>query len=338
MQKGYKTWRNISRWLMAITIAIFFLLVALAAILLATTIMTLFWDERPHDKLITVQHETNFYAIIFTGITICLTLSAIVPFVISKFLTKVGIENAVERVLQTTDKVTNSKFERVDADHSRAISYLLNMQEKPIWSISWNMRAKIRYLRSNTESKKAMYDDLLKMSVCITMDSIDMFIQKVLASVQKDQSKDKKLKDHILEVFNSDTCEEKNCLVVRVLSDLIDYKVENKKNKNIIFKIKESDIEQEIIDRFTQIIIDVLSKKDIKKSEEISWYSKEEGEEISFEKELEKYVESSKKITKNKESIIEKFKQEYNDSIVETHEQVDLLFVSLAVMMKEYNK
>ena len=92
----------------------------------------------------------------FALISLCLSLSALVPFFVTKALTERDVEKKVDAVLRDREKqimkLVNSAESRLhtsDADISRMVGYLL-VRDVPdyFWSLSWMASTRMRKVRN----------------------------------------------------------------------------------------------------------------------------------------------------------------------------------------------
>jgi len=120
-----------------------------------------------------VMDINNFISIMLTLITLCLTCSAIIPYVVAKFISESKIKDTVEDVYakdkERTDRQYHQSVEKLEvaeAHISRMIAYNLkkmdsirkgiimsphasyDYSEHAVWTIGWASKALIRYIRN----------------------------------------------------------------------------------------------------------------------------------------------------------------------------------------------
>lgn len=102
----------------------------------------------------------NFVTIILTLLTICLTLSVVIPYIVGEAITKAKIRETAQELYMSDMMDQNGKYatsirklELSEAHSCRMIAYLLQKvtPENPydaIWSAGWAAKALTRYLRN----------------------------------------------------------------------------------------------------------------------------------------------------------------------------------------------
>ncbi len=120
-----------------------------------------------------VMDINNFISIMLTLITLCLTCSAIIPYVVAKFISESKIKDTVEDVYakdkERTDRQYHQSVEKLEvaeAHISRMIAYNLkkmdsirkgivmtphasyDYSEHAVWTIGWASKALIRYIKN----------------------------------------------------------------------------------------------------------------------------------------------------------------------------------------------
>ena len=120
-----------------------------------------------------VMDINNFISIMLTLITLCLTCSAIIPYVVAKFISESKIKDTVEDLYakdkERTDRQYHQSVEKLEvaeAHISRMIAYNLkkmdsirkgiimtphasyDYSEHAVWTIGWASKALIRYIRN----------------------------------------------------------------------------------------------------------------------------------------------------------------------------------------------
>lgn len=120
-----------------------------------------------------VMDINNFISIMLTLITLCLTCSAIIPYVVAKFISESKIKDTVEDIYakdkERTDRQYHQSVEKLEvaeAHISRMIAYNLkkmdsirkgiimtphasyDYSEHAVWTIGWASKALIRYIRN----------------------------------------------------------------------------------------------------------------------------------------------------------------------------------------------
>lgn len=120
-----------------------------------------------------VMDINNFISIMLTLITLCLTCSAIIPYVVAKFISESKIKDTVEDVYAKDKERTDRQYHRsveklevAEAHISRMIAYNLkkmdsirkgivmtphasyDYSEHAVWTIGWASKALIRYIKN----------------------------------------------------------------------------------------------------------------------------------------------------------------------------------------------
>lgn len=121
-----------------------------------------------------IMDVNNYLAIILTLITLCVTLAAVIPYIMGKSILEKDIKDAVEEIHESeTVKYQKlvDQLERSEAHLSRMTAYNLlveyklelnkcdacgkkvelNLWKHPYWVIGWASKAIIRYLRCSSE-------------------------------------------------------------------------------------------------------------------------------------------------------------------------------------------
>lgn len=131
----------------------------------------------------------------FALISLCLSLSAIVPFFVSKALTERDVEKKVDNVLNDREKQimkivssAESRLHTSDADISRMVGYLL-AKDKPdyFWSLSWLARSIKSRMSANEGAYSAVDNKVSKLFVVQEMRMIAANLVKIYES--HDESK-----------------------------------------------------------------------------------------------------------------------------------------------------
>lgn len=142
-------------------------------------------------------------------ITLCISVSAIIPFLVTKALTEMEVTKKVNENIDDKLKETRKRLEQAanaaegkisiyDSDLSRMISFLM-IQKTPdrIWSMSWacrSLKSMINAKRVNSETCERAYNDLY-VAQCISfisstleelccIDDIDAFFTKYDATFE----------------------------------------------------------------------------------------------------------------------------------------------------------
>lgn len=129
---------------------------------------------------------------------------------------------------------SNGELLKADANSSRMIGFLLNINGKPIWAIGWICRAIIRYKKcdkSNVDFSFS-YGQIKKYCFPMIHECINSFIIKV----DKATKKSGKTVDRILltDIFNSDNDEKNDNVISRAFKDLIDSVILTEKEDALI--------------------------------------------------------------------------------------------------------
>lgn len=136
----------------------------------------------------TVMDSNNYMALILTLVTLCVSLSAVIPYIVGKSISKYEIKDVVEDLYVKDKQDVNQKYRTnvnmllaSEAHFSRMMAYelvtMLKINYKdtdeadkigktnPIWAIGWASKALIRYITScnseNYDSHKNFAADLL---------------------------------------------------------------------------------------------------------------------------------------------------------------------------------
>lgn len=136
----------------------------------------------------TAMDSNNYMALILTLVTLCVSLSAVIPYIVGKSISKYEIKDVVEDLYVKDKQDVNQKYRTnvnmllaSEAHFSRMMAYQLVTMLKirntddeedpkigkmnPIWAIGWASKALIRYITScnseNYDSHKNFAADLL---------------------------------------------------------------------------------------------------------------------------------------------------------------------------------
>lgn len=173
----------------------------------------------------------NYVAIILTLITVCLTLSTIIPYIVGKSVGKNYVKDAVNSLYQSNKEDVEKKYDKVmsniqwaEAHLSRMTSYMLTpslkAKENPYWAIGWASKSLIRYITLYSEegAKRAHIEKFCE--YCIT------YINESAEDIRYATSKP--------------TCDDRG-IIIRAFTDMFDVLVlYEKKSKYPIKVIKEN--------------------------------------------------------------------------------------------------
>lgn len=197
-----------------------------------------------------IMDINSFISIMLTLITLCLTCSAIIPYVVAKFISEAKIKDTVEDIYardkERTDKQyyqSVEKLEVAEAHLSRMVAYNLMKMDgirkelthgvttdgydysvHAVWTIGWASKALFRYIR-NVDSNSARPDEVKKFCKnCITY--IEQSADMLVSSLESDDAKEKALR-----------------AVCDILDVILYYKSPGK-NKSVSAIIESSDIDK----------------------------------------------------------------------------------------------
>lgn len=140
-----------------------------------------------------IMDINSFISIMLTLITLCLTCSAIIPYVVAKFISEAKIKDTVEDIYARDKALTDKQFrqsleklEVAEAHLSRMTAYNLKKIDDirrelthgvtdgydysvhAVWTIGWASKALLRYMR-NVDSQSARHPEVSKFCEnCVT--------------------------------------------------------------------------------------------------------------------------------------------------------------------------
>ncbi len=190
-----------------------FFLVLLACLSLVAIIFYLVYPYIG-DNDITVLPAATVNAMMISCITLSITLSIAVPWMMSKSQINSVVEQTVQKYYdkdfsQTIQNTHNSLFQAY-ANDSRMIAYLLCKHNKPLWALGWVCKSSTTYDRVHDNDQHRTYKALAISNVFVLIECI-LQINNKLSSVQFEK------------VLNDDNDEKKDQVAIRTTRDLIKF-------------------------------------------------------------------------------------------------------------------
>ncbi len=127
----------------------------------------------------TLMDSNNYLAIILTLITLCVSLSVVIPYIVGRSISAKTIKDTVDDLYEKDKNNSDQQYKRyvdklllAEGHLSRMISYLLLHSSKdkysktlscseydeeshPYWAIGWASKSLIRYIKSDSRSYKS---------------------------------------------------------------------------------------------------------------------------------------------------------------------------------------
>lgn len=190
-----------------------FILVLLACLSLVAIIFYLVYPYIG-DNDITVLPAATVNAMMISCITLSITLSIAVPWMMSKSQINSVVEQTVQKYYdkdfsQTIQNTHNSLFQAY-ANDSRMVAYLLCKHNKPLWALGWVCKSSTTYDRVHDNDQHRTYKALAISNVFVLIECI-LQLNNKLSSVQFEK------------VLNDDNDEKKDQVAIRTTRDLIKF-------------------------------------------------------------------------------------------------------------------
>lgn len=197
-----------------------FILVLLACLALCAIIFYLVIPYVCKDRIAELPAAT-VNAMMISCITLSVTLSIAVPWMMSKSQINTVVERTVKKYYdkdfsQTIQKTHNTLF-KAYANDSRMIAYFLCRHEKPLWALGWVCKSSTTYDRVQDNNQHKTYTALAVSNVFVLIDCV-LQINKKLPSSPSSQ-----LEEAFKEVVNKDNDEKINQVAIRTTRDLIKF-------------------------------------------------------------------------------------------------------------------
>lgn len=190
-----------------------FFLVLLACLSLCAIIIYLVYPLFG-DNGITKLPAATVNAMLISCITLSITLSIAVPWMMSKSQINSVVEQTVKKYYdkdfsQTIQSTHNSLFQAY-ANDSRMIAYFLCKHNKPLWALGWVCKSSTTYDRVHGNDQHRTYKALAISNVFVLIECI-LQLNSKLSSLQFE------------ETLNDDNDEKKNQVAKRTTRDLIKF-------------------------------------------------------------------------------------------------------------------
>ena len=194
-----------------------FILVLLACLALCAIIFYLVIPYICRDRIAELPAAT-VNAMMISCITLSVTLSIAVPWMMSKSQINAVVERTVKKYYdkdfsQTIQKTHNTLF-KAYANDSRMIAYLLCRQKKPIWALGWVCKSSTTYDRVQDNDQHKTYSALAVSNVFVLIDCVIQIRKKLSSSPSEEVFKS---------VINEDNDEKINQVAIRTTRDLIKF-------------------------------------------------------------------------------------------------------------------
>lgn len=209
MKKHYRNSKN-----KGFEYAVIFL-IALAAVALIAIIIYVLLPYFCKDIDIKVLPEATVNSLVLSCITLSITFSIIVPWMMSKSQIHSVVEESVKKYYdkdfkQTIQKTHNTLF-KAYANDSRMIAYFLTKHDKPVWALGWVCKSSISYDNIQEANQRKTYAALSVSNVFVLIECILGIFKKMANGMS------------FIEVINEDNDEKMNEVAIRTTRDLVKF-------------------------------------------------------------------------------------------------------------------
>lgn len=159
-----------------------------------------------------VLSDASVNGLILSCVTLSITLSVVVPWMMSKAQINAVAEETVKKYYdkdfsQTIQKTHDSLF-KAYANDSRMIAYFLCQHEKPVWALGWICKSSTTYDKVQGSNQKKTYKSLAISNVYVLIDCILQIYHKMESHSSLEQ------------ILSKDNDEKKNEIAIRTTRDL----------------------------------------------------------------------------------------------------------------------
>lgn len=167
----------------------------------------------------TIMDSNNYLAIILTLITLCVSLSVVIPYIVGRSISAKTIKDTVDDIYTKDKHNSEVKYRKsverlllAEGHLSRITAYLLlnsakntyssslggkyDEESHPYWALGWASKALIRYMKSYSQSKDEYNSSFVKDSVRYIVDA-----SRAMSSQDISKNAAQKEKDKIIRSF-----------------------------------------------------------------------------------------------------------------------------------------
>lgn len=163
----------------------------------------------------TIMDSNNYLAIILTLITLCVSLSVVIPYIVGRSISAKTIKDTVDELYKKDRDSSELKYKKyikklllAEGHLSRMISYILLNSSKdkfntvltnekydekahPYWAIGWGSKAIIRYIDCYSKSKNDYNESFINESVNYVIDASASMISQGISKETGHKAKEK---------------------------------------------------------------------------------------------------------------------------------------------------
>lgn len=257
-------------------------------------------------------NATSVNSLILSCVTLSITMSVIVPWMISKTRIYSVAEEAVkeyyDKDFSKSIKKTHNNIFKAYANDSRMIAYMLCQQNKPIWALGWICKSSCTYMKVSEQSQLQTYTVLSTSNIFVLIDCILQINKRINAS------------GCFKCVLNADNTEPFNNVAIRTTRDLIkfcsDISLKDRYYKDIFNNTNGKDIPEtlkESLELFLVCLVKYFSTTDIDLEKALELDNPEESNNESHKSTFEIIWKTCKTDKKRLEETIAEFQKSAND-------------------------
>lgn len=235
-----------------------YIIILLACITLITIIVTVLHSYCGNSTA--TINATSVNSLILSCVTLSITMSVIVPWMMSKTRIYSVAEDAVkeyyDKDFSKSIKKTHNNIFKAYANDSRMIAYMLCQQDKPIWALGWICKSSCTYMKVSEQFQLQTYTVLSTSNIFVLIDCILKINDKINT-----------LSDFKC-VLNADNTEPCYNVAIRTTRDLIkfcsDIRLKDRDYKEIFKDEDGKDIPEtlkESLELFLVCLVKYLSNK-----------------------------------------------------------------------------
>lgn len=200
-----------SKWINVLGIV----LIVLAALALVSIIFYVIFPYLKKDVDLKVLPDATANALILSCVTLSITLSIVVPWMMSKTQIHTIAEDSVKKYYdrdfkQAIQKTHNTLF-RAYANDSRMIAYFLCKEKKPIWALGWVCKSSISYDNVHDSNQINTYSALAVSNIFVLINCVLIILEKFKSGLCFE------------DIINADNDEKKNEVATRTTRDLVKF-------------------------------------------------------------------------------------------------------------------
>lgn len=163
----------------------------------------------------TIMDSNNYLAIILTLITLCVSLSVVIPYIVGRSISAKTIKDTVDELYKKDRDNTEQKYKKyveklllAEGHLSRMISYILLLSSKdkfntvltkekydekahPYWALGWGAKSVIRYIDCYSKSKNGYNASFINDAVKYVVDASNSMISQGISIETGQKAKEK---------------------------------------------------------------------------------------------------------------------------------------------------